>query len=80
MHMLGVLDTYMTAHGYDWPASVSAAANINDRHAAIRAFMSSEAENLISIVYDGGAADDYREPTQARASSMPDRKVTKERK
>lgn len=76
--MLGVLDTYITAHGFEWPARVSAAANINDRHAARRVFTSSEAESLMSMVYDGGAADAYLELTQACASLMPDRKVTKE--
>ena len=76
--MLSVLDTYMTAHGFDWPARVSAAGNISDMHAVVRAFMSSEADNLVGMVYIGGDADTYLELIQACASLVPGRKVMEE--
>ena len=74
--MMGVLDTVMTAKEHPWPSEVAAAANINDRHAAVRASMSVEAERLGNLCYAAQDYDTYSLMCQVRGNSMLSRDIT----
>ncbi len=74
--MMGVLDTVMTAKEHPWPSEVAAAANINDRHAAVRAYMSVEAERLGNLCYAAQHYATYSLMCQARGNLMLSRDIT----
>ena len=76
--MLAVLDTYMSVHGFNWPAEVSAAGNSSDRHAAIRAYLDAEAAKLSILCIDDNDPDSFMAMSKARASLMHTRTLTED--